>query len=339
MRPAAIVFGVLALGLSISEIAIAQNAGCIFREHSPAAVFVEYTYTTKDNETGREKGSGFVVSQSGHIVTNAHVVRPNDKGIVPTKEAVSVRIGGLRSSEEPAIIIRRDDEMDLALLKISVGANVLPTIPIGTSTGMDVGDKLTGLGYPDSDVAIVPQAEITARNTVADGALRPWWQTGLALNPGNSGGPVFGKLGTIVGIAVAVRRNAQLISYVIPIQYARIIEEAGVKPTLAGPCADLPTCRHQKHGLDKYAIDVTADGWSGWRGGGYNRTAYCNDLLTSLRRSYPNSEFSKIRDDEESRDKGFRQIEYRYYCAFRRTEQPIYKEDRTVACVSNQAQP
>jgi hypothetical protein len=314
---------------------------CVFNNHAKSIAFIEYSY--KDDKGGHDtiKGSGFVISTDGHIVTASHVLRPSDQAKV-TDESVAVH---LESSTYPAIsaqIVRRDNDLDVALLKIPTHpGQPWSALPVGDSSAIHVGSPVTGLGYPSgSDLSIIPTSLVTSPNTIIDGVAKPWWQTGLSLNPGDSGGPIFGPLGTVIGVAVAGRVGASLITYVIPLQYAHsLLEDAAVKMAAAGPCADAPVCRDVSHGLEKYAIDEPVGRWSDWRGGGYNRNAYCNDLLGALKSEYPDAEFTKTRDDEESRDKGFRQFEYRYFCEFRRQEQPIYREAKGVECLEKTSSP
>jgi S1-C subfamily serine protease len=97
---------------------------------------------------------------------------------------------------------------------------------------------LVGLGYPDAAITLVPTGIITARNALVNDKLKPWWQTDLALNGGVRGGPIFGSHGTVVGVAEVMRGdNAQLISFVIPIQFAsdlrlkRILSAASTIPS------------------------------------------------------------------------------------------------------------
>lgn len=218
----------------------ADLPGCIFASHGGAVAYVEYRYRVRDGSWDATRGSGFVIAGDGHILTNHHVVSPNPADAVkPVVGArVVVRLGGLAEEERPATVLRRDEAMDLALLKIDARAQPWPAVPLGDSSTLRPGDLLVGMGFPGGDLAVVPPSMLTAANAVVHEVRKPWWQTGLALNPGNSGGPVFDGRGTVVGMAVAVREGTQQITYAIPMQYALGLAQAGgARMVPAGPCA------------------------------------------------------------------------------------------------------
>jgi len=102
---------------------------------------------------------------------------------------------------------------------------------------MHVGDSMVGLGYSNYVRIILPSL-ITATTVVVHGVMKPWWQTGLALNGGDSGAPIFGPEGTVVGIATSAAYSNDAQSFVIPVQYAsELIAMAGAKVVPKGPCA------------------------------------------------------------------------------------------------------
>ncbi|MBY3329007.1 trypsin-like serine protease [Rhizobium laguerreae] len=323
------------LGSTVSS-AIAQDASCMFAANAPATVYIEYAYVTAEG-SGTSRGSGFVVTPEGHVITNAHVVSPPLAGVAVQSASVKLRVGSILNPVEDAEVIVRDPSVDLALLKLKAHAEEgkeWPSVTVGSSTNLPVGAPLMALGFAGGDVALVPGGTKTASNTVVDNQLMPWWQTDLALNHGNSGGPIFGELGTVVGIAVAKSENSQLVTHIIPILRAQhLFDAAGVTTQRSGRCAQYPECRHETHGLEGYAIQEARSQWGDWRGGGYNRAAACNDFLTQLKRDHPVSQFEFVSDNEETRDTGFRQIQYRYYCEYLRKEQPIYNKRRSPACL------
>lgn len=318
-----------------SNEALAQDSACLFAANQPATVQIDYRYTTNEG-SAVEKGTGFIVSPSGHVITNAHVVSPRLKDVDVLSSEVQVRIGSLFNPPISANVLVRDQAGDLALLLLSkpIGIDTWPTVTIGSITNLPVGAPLNAMGFSGGDLAIVPGGQKTAANTVVDGELKPWWQTNLTLNAGNSGGPIFGSLGTVIGISVAKSVSGQAVTYIIPINRAQHLLDAAIVPSAKyGRCAVFPECRHESHGFERYTIDEELDEWGEWRSGGYNRPAFCNDLQNKLKSKYPVSLFEFVKDDEQSRDVGYRQFEYRYYCKFRRLETPIFKLRRSEKCL------
>lgn len=319
-----------------TPMSVAQDMQCLFAANQAATVKIKYAYTTPDGD-GVEYGTGFIVSPAGHVITNAHVVTPQLKDVTVNSATVTARAGSLMNPPYEASIVARDPESDLALLKLpaAAGNTPWPTVTIAAPTDIPVGEALTGLGFAGSgDLALVPGGQKTAQNTMLDGQLKPWWQTNLALSPGNSGSPVFGRYGTVVGVAVAMNNAGQLVTYIIPITRAlHMVTAAGAGTKKFAACAAFPVCPHPSHGVERYAINELENNWSPWRKGGYNRTAACNDYLGKLKTTYPGAVLTFIRDDEESKDIGFREFEYRYFCEFRRQENPVYIAKQSPACV------
>lgn len=328
-----------------APVASAQDAQCIFNTHGQSAVAVEYTYTTKSDGTGRETGSGFIVSRSGYVLTNAHVVKPHVKDLEVVSSSITVRVGGLGSDPIPATVAPGDidESTDLALIKIPrIASAPWAAVPIGEVDSLPVGSLLVGLGFPaNGDLALVPAAPKTANTALLDGVEKAWWQTNLALSKGNSGGPIFGKLGTVVGIAVAINRNSNFLTYVIPIARAQpLLKKAGVNGVVSGPCADFPACRHPSHGIERYEVNEMIGDESEWRYGGgnpkANQPSWCSDLLGQLQAKYPQSSFTQgaSREQEGFDNAVFRTgAKYKYYCEYRRLERPIYQEKKSVACL------
>jgi S1-C subfamily serine protease len=336
----ALTLGLSFLPLMTHSVSATELDACVYGQHAPSTAFVEYGYIGEGGAKGGTSGSGFVISKDGYILTANHVLSPNvGDNIKVIHETVSVRLGSIVGEKIDGVIVTRDDQHDLALIKIPVkaGSPPLSPLPIGDSSTAGVGEVVTALGYPGGDVAVSPQSEITAANTYLHKELKAFWQTGLALNPGNSGGPVFGRLDTVIGVADAIRDdNAQAISFVVPIQLAdSLLAQAGVKKSIAGSCADLPECAHPSHGIESYEVDEQLTGNSGWRDGGYNQTAYCNDYLTELKKQYPEGSLTRLSSSEEGRWTGIRHREYNYYCTFEHRERPVYRIAKGVECLPN----
>ncbi len=169
---------------------------------------------------GEGAGTGFVISEDGVIVTNAHVVSG--------AQSIEVVFGNDRTM--PARVLGRDAAVDLAVLKVD--ATGLTPAALGDSDKLLVGDDVVAIGNalaleggPTVTRGIVSAKNrtITAENGVS---LEHLIQTDTAINPGNSGGPLVNSAGEVIGINTAVAGDAQNIGFSIAISQARpIIEE------------------------------------------------------------------------------------------------------------------
>jgi len=162
-------------------------------------------------------GSGFVISPDGYILTNAHVARDADK--------IIVRLSDQR--ERPAKVIGVDDLTDVALLKIE-GEN-LPTVKIGDSEALEVGEWVLAIGSPFGLEHTATQGIVSAvgRN-LPSGTYVPFIQSDVAVNPGSSGGPLFNLRGEVVGINSQIYSSTggyMGLSFAIPIKLAMQVVE------------------------------------------------------------------------------------------------------------------
>jgi serine protease Do len=160
----------------------------------------------------RGLGSGFIVSNDGIILTNAHVVDGADE--------VNVRLTDKR--EFKAKVIGVDKPSDVAVLKIDAGN--LPTVRLGDSTDVRVGEWVIAIGSPYGFDNTVTAGIVSAKSrSLPDGNYVPFIQTDVAVNPGNSGGPLFNMKGEVVGINSQIYSRTggfQGLSFAIPIDMA-----------------------------------------------------------------------------------------------------------------------
>jgi serine protease Do len=163
------------------------------------------------------EGSGFIVSADGYILTNAHVVADADE--------VTVRMTDRR--EYPAKVIGLDRRTDVAVIKIE-GKN-LPVVRIGDPSKLRPGEWVLAIGSPftfeNSVTAGIVSA--TGRSMPGEDGLVPFIQTDVAVNPGNSGGPLFNLSGEVVGINSQIysRSGGYMgISFAIPIDVANNVQ-------------------------------------------------------------------------------------------------------------------
>jgi putative serine protease PepD len=150
-------------------------------------------YISAASPQGQGTGSGFVVSSDGLIVTNAHVVDG------ATQVAVKI---GTDGEQLPAEIVGIDPSQDLALL--DVDADDLPTLELGDSDGVEVGDATYAIGNPyglDHTLTTGVVSALDRDLQAPDGAtISGGIQTDAAINPGNSGGPLLDASGKVIGV-------------------------------------------------------------------------------------------------------------------------------------------
>ena len=159
----------------------------------------------------RGEGSGFVISPDGYILTNAHVVADaND---------VTVRMTDRR--EYRAKVVGMDRRTDVAVLKID--AKNLPVVQVGDPRGLKAGEWVIAIGSPFGFENSVTAGIVSATARSLSDAYTPFIQTDVAVNPGNSGGPLFNLRGEVVGINSQIYSRTggyQGVSFAIPIDVA-----------------------------------------------------------------------------------------------------------------------
>jgi serine protease Do len=161
-------------------------------------------------------GSGFIVSPDGVILTNAHVVRDASE--------VTVKLQDRR--EYRARVLGSDPKTDVAVLKID--AKNLPVVPVGNTRNLQVGEWVLAIGSPFGLESTVTAGVVSAKGRSLPGDSVPFIQTDVAVNPGNSGGPLFNTRGEVVGINSQIYSQTggyQGLSFAIPIDVAVRIKD------------------------------------------------------------------------------------------------------------------
>jgi serine protease Do len=157
-------------------------------------------------------GSGFILSADGYIMTNAHVVDGSDDIVVTLSNR----------TEYPAEVIGTDNRTDIALLRIE--AENLPAVTIGDPGRLRVGQWVLAIGSPFGFNYTATQGIISGLGrSLPSGNYVPYIQTDAAVNPGNSGGPLFNLDGEVIGINSQIYSRTggyQGLSFAIPIDVA-----------------------------------------------------------------------------------------------------------------------
>ena len=165
------------------------------------------------------RGSGFIVSKEGLILTNNHVVDGVDK------ISVSILLADGNKKTYPATIKGNDPAYDLAVIKIEPDEN-LPVLELGDSDALEVGEFVVAIGNPYGFEHSVTAGVISAKNRsihAQDVNFDDFLQTDAAINPGNSGGPLLNMNGEVIGINTAIVPYAQGLGFAIPVNKAKEI--------------------------------------------------------------------------------------------------------------------
>ena len=165
----------------------------------------------------RGQGSGFIVSADGIILTNAHVVRDAREVVVKLTDR----------REFTAKVLGADPKTDVAVLKID--AKDLPTVILGKTSALRVGEWVLAIGSPFGFENTVTAGVVSAKGrSLPDDSAVPFIQTDVAVNPGNSGGPLFNTRGEVIGINSQIYSRTggyQGLSFAIPIDLALKIKD------------------------------------------------------------------------------------------------------------------
>jgi S1-C subfamily serine protease len=201
-----------------------EDTPALFRRAEHGVVLVEarrpgtpLAFGRPSREDGIATGTGFVVDESGHIVTNDHVAAG---GRVVTVQA------GPRTRRVRARIVGRDPSTDLALLRVDPGdAPDLDPLPLGNSDEVRVGDTAIAVGNPFGLQRSLTVGVVSAVDRSIDAPdgfpIEGAVQTDAAINPGNSGGPLLDREGRVIGVLAQSESGSSGISYAVPVDTLR----------------------------------------------------------------------------------------------------------------------
>jgi S1-C subfamily serine protease len=203
-------------GLTVSEIYDRTSSGVAF-------ISAQRTETTQgplfpEGQQSTATGSGFLIDDQGHVLTNAHVVQGASR--------VDVQFSEDGNSQE-AEVVGTDPSSDLALLKVDDTQGATP-LPLGDSSKAEVGDPVVAIGNPfgldrtvTSGIVSALQRQIQAPNGFS---ISDVIQTDAAINPGNSGGPLLDSTGQVIGVNSQIASQSggnEGVAFAVPISTAR----------------------------------------------------------------------------------------------------------------------
>jgi S1-C subfamily serine protease len=207
----------------------APSASALFRRARDGVVLVEarppgtpLSFGRPSRDDGVATGTGFVVDDAGHIVTNDHVVAGGR--IVTVQRAP-------RARRVRARVVGRDRSTDLALLRVDPGAApALEPLPLGDSDGVRVGDTAIAIGNPYGLQKTLTAGVVSATERTIDAPdgfpITHAVQTDAAINSGSSGGPLLDAQGRVIGVNAQTEPDTTGIGYAIPVDTVkRIVPE------------------------------------------------------------------------------------------------------------------
>ncbi|NUN12065.1 MAG: trypsin-like peptidase domain-containing protein [Myxococcales bacterium] len=166
----------------------------------------------------QSQATGLVISDSGYILTNNHVVA----------KAKEIDIVFVDQSESPAVVVGRDPETDIALLKIKPDGKKLVAAPLGNSDDVRIGEWVIAIGNPFGlnhtvTAGIVSATGRTQVRPSKEQTYSDFIQTDASINLGNSGGPLINTRGVVIGMNTAINRRGQGIGFAIPSNMIKIL--------------------------------------------------------------------------------------------------------------------
>jgi len=206
--------------LATSSNLLAQRYG----ELNPGVVNIGVIANNSEGQRGAGAGSGFVLDEQGHIVTNNHVI---DQAV----EVVVIFYNGLQAQAE---IIGTDDDSDLAIIKVEELPEDVHPLPIADSDTVRVGDWAIAIGNPfglgsSMTLGIVSAIGRSIPSGATPFAIPQAIQTDAAINPGNSGGPLLNLNGQVIGVNAQIRTGSGTnsgVGFAIPANVVRHIAPA-----------------------------------------------------------------------------------------------------------------
>ena len=257
----------------------------IYEERAPGVVTIFAHFGRADGQ-----GSGFVVSEDGVILTNAHVITNAGEAdtAAETKAADELFVEFDDGDLVPATVVGWDVFDDVGVLRVDPGLHAVAPVPLGDSSEVAVGEPVAAIGSPfgaesSLSVGVVSATRRSIPALTSEYQLVDAIQTDAPINKGNSGGPLFDARGRVIGINAQIRSNSGVnegVGFAVPINAARrsleqLLEDGEVSYAYVGISTDdlTPSLARRlelKASRGALVVDVTAGSpaeRSGLRGG------------------------------------------------------------------------
>lgn len=203
----------------------------IYRKRVAGFVTIYAVFGGESDVAGTAQGSGFVVSRSGHILTNSHVITTAGEGPVGAEPepAETVWVEFRDEDRVPAKIVGWDVYDDVGLIKVDPELHALAPVPLGDSSRVVVGEPVAAIGSPFGNVSSITTGVVSATERSISALTSSYnlvdaIQTDAQVNRGNSGGPLFNARGEVIGINAQIRSESGLaegVGFAVPINAAR----------------------------------------------------------------------------------------------------------------------
>ena len=216
---------------------------------------------------GAGQGSGFVISDDGEILTNAHVVTDatsTGAQVAPLHEAREVYVQFPDRNQVAAEIVGFDPYADVALLKVDTDGLDLEPLPLGSEKDVEVGDGVAAIGSPFGQNQSLSVGIVSATDRAIDSltgfAIEGAIQTDASINPGNSGGPLLDAEGEVIGINQQIRTQSggnEGVGFAVPIDLAeRSVEQLREDGEVSYAYAGVSTTELYPQLAERLGLDV-----------------------------------------------------------------------------------
>jgi S1-C subfamily serine protease len=254
------------LGFFFNSKTLANDAQNVARL-KPSIIFIEATITEPSGKITTETGTGFIISSLGYALTANHLLADSSAKITAT-------VGSRFGIKLPLYICNASGLMDATLVQLPDSAGPYQPVRFGDPHDLSAGDHLVAIGFPlDSDVSVSTGA---LGNKSGPHGL---WQVSIALNYGNSGGPVLDTAGGVIGMVRGGVSQAQQINFMLPLNLlVPLLSSALVKwppyesKTAEPPLISIPGPTTSK-GRNCHEVVVTAMGFPPT----YTKRTECDD--------------------------------------------------------------